>query len=151
MFKVIYFGKIINIALGIVLCTILGGFALWYNDQLNFYNFIFSFLTSFFVSYTIGDLIPAKKWGDSLATKLGLKEESSPAYFVSMIIVSVIMVTIISFMSVFMQLGFSEILIPTWLSLFPIMLILGYFALLVFFPLVLRLTTALTTEKREFN
>ncbi|WKY43953.1 hypothetical protein Q5O14_15175 [Eubacteriaceae bacterium ES2] len=136
MFKKIYFGKIINITLGIALCMTLGSFALWYNQQLNFSNFIFSFLTSFFVSYTVGDLIPAKKWGDSLAAKLNLKKESIPAYLISIIIVTICMVTIISFMSTLIQLGFSEILIPAWLSLFPLLLLIGYIAMLIFFHLL---------------
>ncbi|WP_394523844.1 DUF2798 domain-containing protein [Lacrimispora sp. JR3] len=140
------FGTIINSFIGFILCLGLNSYILYHNGSLTFLTFIISYIPAFAISYTIGDLIPAKMWGDKIAERLGRKEGTVGHALVSTLVLDAIMVTCIGFLCTLINVGFTPVLIPAWLSTYPPSLLIGYVLLLVFMPLALKLAVTLTKE-----
>ncbi len=139
------FGTIINLFLNIILCVSLSCYVLSHNGLLTLETFIVSFVSSFCIGYTIGDLVPGKMWGDKVAAALGLRANSLVAHFVSTILLAFVMVTSISFLANLVALGVNEHMIRAWLSLYPILWLGGYLLLLIFLPIGIKIAAALTS------
>ena len=129
------FGRIVNIIMNIFMCAAMSLFMLWMAQQragdaaqiLTPTSFIFSFITAFGIGYTIADIIPVFHVGDAVAKKLGLK--GAPAYFVTVLIIDLIITTLIGLFMTLINMteraGFVGA-IMSWLSTLPIMLLGGY-------------------------
>lgn len=141
------FGTIINVFVGIVVCLVLGLYVQYVNDAMAPTLVLHSYIASLFVSYTIGDLVPAKAWGDKLADKAGLKPETAPYHLVSTVLLAIGLVTPISFFNTFVAIGFQPFLLSAWWANYPILLALGYITLVFCFPLAVKTAVYLTTER----
>lgn len=140
------FGTIINVFVGIVVCLVLGLYVQFVNGAMAPLLIMHSYIASLFVSYTIGDLVPAKAWGDKLADKVGLKPERTAYHLVSTIVLAFGLVTPISFFNTFVAIGFQPILLAAWWGNYPVLLVLGYITLVFCFPLAVKTAVFLTSE-----
>ena len=146
MIRMERFGTIINIFVGVAVCLVLGLYIQYANDAFTPALILHGFVSSFFVSYVIGDLVPGKAWGDVLAAKAGLKEGSIAQHSVSTIVLAFCMVTPISFLSTYVGVGPHPMLIQIWFANYPVLLLLGYITLFLCFPLALKTAIFLTKD-----
>lgn len=147
MIKVERFTTIINIFVGVAVCLVLGLYLQYVNNAFSPELILHGFVSSFFVSYFIGDIIPGKAWGDLFADKLGLKQGVA-RHAVSTIILTFCMVTPISFLSTYVGVGPNPMLVQIWLANFPVLLGLGYITLFISFPIALKTAIFLTKDSR---
>lgn len=145
MIKMERFGTIINIFVGVAVCVVLGLYIQYVNNAFTPALIFHGVVSSFFVSYFIGDIIPGKAWGDLLAEKMGLKQGITQ-HFISTIVLAFCMVTPISFLSTYVSVGPNPMLIQIWLANYPVLLILGYITLFLSFPLALKTAMFLTKD-----
>lgn len=149
MIKMERFGTIINIFVGIVVCLILGLYVQYVNNAFTAPLILHGFISSFFVSYLIGDLVPAKAMGDAFANMLGLKPGTLLQHIVSTVILAFGMVTPISFFNTYIALGPVDFLVAAWWQNYPILLLIGYITLLIFFPLAVKTAVYLTKQSSQ--
>lgn len=149
MIKMERFGTIINIFLGIVVSLVLGLYIQYVHNAFTVPQILHGFLSSFFISYVIGDLLPAKKWGNALTTKLGLMEGALIQHIISTAVLALGMVTLISFFSVYIAIGPVDNLFAAWWTNYPSVLLLGYITLLLFFPAALKTAVLLTQQNPQ--
>lgn len=143
------FGTIINIFLSIIVSLVLGLYIQYINDAFTVPQILHGFLSSFFISYVIGDLLPAKKWGNDLTTKLGLKEGALIQHIISTAVLALGMVTLISFFSTYIAIGPVDHLFMAWWTNYPKVLLLGFITLLLFFPVALKTAIFLTQQNLQ--
>ena len=134
------YGRIMNIVMNLFMCTVFSLYMLWVQQQragdmaqiFTPLNFVISFITAFGIGYVTADLIPVFHAGDWVAKKLGLS--GVPAYFVTVLIIDLILTTIIGFFMSFIntieRFGFAGMFM-SWLSTYPMMLLLGYIVQLI--------------------
>lgn len=134
------YGRIMNIVMNVFMCAVFSFFMLWTMQQrvgdvaqiLTPTGFLLSFITAFGIGYVVADLIPVFHAGDAVAKKLGL--EGVPGYFVTVLVIDLIVTTIISFLMACINMvdkvGFMGALM-SWASMYPIMLLLGYLVQLI--------------------
>lgn len=134
------FGRIVNILMNTAMCAVFSLFMLYImqqrmGDAVQIFTpmgFVISFLEAFGIGYVVADVIPIHAAGSSVAKKLKL--EGAPAYFVSVLVIDLIITTILSFILMFIntidRAGFMGFLM-TWLSMYPIMLLIGYVVQLI--------------------
>lgn len=143
------FGTIINIFLGIVVSLVLGLYIQYVNNAFTIPQILHGFVSSFFISYVIGDLLPAKKWGDTLTIKLGLNDGTLMQHIISIAVLTFGMVTLISFFSTYVAIGPVEHLFLAWWTNYPRVLLLGYITLLLFFPAAVKTAVFLTQKNSQ--
>ncbi|AGF58708.1 hypothetical protein DUF2798 [Clostridium saccharoperbutylacetonicum N1-4(HMT)] len=102
---------------------------------------IISTLEAFIINLISSLIIPANKLGEIFAKKFNAKENSFLFSALSNFIVSGIYVTIVSFFMTVINVGVSSILFVAWISIYPIVFIVGYIVSLIFAPFALKLTT----------
>ncbi|MEO1771013.1 hypothetical protein [Candidatus Enterococcus ferrettii] len=146
MIRMERFGTIINIFVGVAVCLVLGLYIQYVNKAFTPELIFHGFVSSFFVSYVIGDLIPGKAWGDALAAKIGLKNGNFSQHLVSTIVLAFCMVTPISFLSTYVGVGPHPMLLQIWFTNYPVLLVLGYITLFLSFPLALKTAIYLTKD-----
>ena len=86
------------------------------------------------VNLVIGFVIPEKKIGGKLIQILKL-EQSKLSFFVMMLVIVVINVLGISACAVVKNVGFSPLFWPVWTGLLPVLMVVGYLAAVIFFPI----------------
>jgi membrane protease YdiL (CAAX protease family) len=139
-----HFGRIINVFLCFFLSIALSIVALVYTNELTFTGLVLSFISSFAISYFIADITNVGELGMRFAKAVKLKEHSLPFTLVNTAIVCIIMVTLTSFFSTILSVGFQPILMMAWISIYPYWMLVGYICLLILTPLAERLAGALT-------
>lgn len=134
------FGRIVNIIMNVFMCAAFSFFMLWTMQQrvgdmaqiLTPSAFILSFITAFGIGFTTADLIPVFSAGSAVARKLNLK--GVPAYFVTVLVIDLIITTIMGFLMTCINMveraGFMGAFM-TWLGLWPISLLIGYIVQLI--------------------
>lgn len=145
MIKMERFGTIINIFVGVAVCIVLGLYIQYVNKAFTPDLILHGVVSSFFISYFIGDIIPGKAWGDGLADRLGLKQGIAQ-HSVSTIILAFCMVTPISFLSTYVGVGLHPRLIQIWFANYPVLMLLGYVTLFICFPLALKTAIFFTKD-----
>lgn len=137
------FGRIVNIIMNLILCSVLSVYVLWTvqnipgNEMLPILTplgFFVSLVSSFGVGYTIGDLVPGYQWGQALAAKLGVKSKI-PAHLVASLIHDIVMVTLISFIMTWInnvQTIGMEGVIQSWLMVYPFLFVAAYLIIAIF-------------------
>lgn len=129
------FGRIVNIIMNIFMCAAFSTFMLWtmqqrVGDMAQIFTplgWIISFITAFGIGYVTADLIPVFKAGSFVAKKLGLK--GVPAYFVTVLVIDLIVTSIIGFFMTFINTAERAGIMGAvmgWLQMLPIMLVVGY-------------------------
>lgn len=102
---------------------------------------IISTVEAFIVNFIASLLIPADKLGEMFAKKCGAKENSFIFAALNNLIICGIYVTIVSFAMTLINVGFSPMLFPAWLSIYFIVFGSGYIISLLITPLAFKLTT----------
>ena len=131
------FGRIVNIIMNLILCSILSVYVLWTvqnvpgNEALPILTplgFAVSLVSSFAMGYLIGDLVPAYSWGQRLAAAIGAKRKI-PNHLVASLFHDIVMVTLISFIMTWInniqQAGLDGT-IQAWLAVYPFLFVAGY-------------------------
>lgn len=85
------------------------------------------------VNMMIGFVVPEKRLGEFLCGKLQLKDSLS--FFFTMLIIVLINVVGISLCVVLKNVGFHRQFFGVWIELLPVLLLVGYPAALIWFPL----------------
>ncbi|MFA0815509.1 MAG: hypothetical protein ACC608_06930 [Anaerofustis sp.] len=115
----------INLCFNIVLGAIFTGFMLFVNGALDTYTFFVSFAGSFAVGFTVGTLLPAPQWGESLAKAMKLKDHGFMEYFVKCVIITICFVTVIAAVLMFINTPKGYFL-PALLGVYPQLLLGGF-------------------------
>ena len=131
-----WYGRIVNFIMNILMCALLSTVVLWTvqnlpgNEGVPIFtplSWFVAFIDSFFVGMFIGDWIPGYAWGQKVAGALKLK--GLPNYIVSIAVLCFCMVTCISFICTFISnvqsIGMAGV-IDSWLMVYPTLLGLGY-------------------------
>ena len=129
------FGRIVNIIMNIFMCAAFSTFMLWtmqqrVGDMAQIFTplgWVISFITAFGIGYVTADIIPVFKAGSFVAKKLGLK--GMPAYFVTVLVIDLIVTSIIGFFMTFINTAERAGIMGAvmgWLQMLPIMLVIGY-------------------------
>lgn len=139
-----HFGRIINIFLCFFLSMALSSVALICTHEFTFQGLVIAFIGSFGISYFIGDVTNVGELGIRFAKALNLKENTVPFLLVDTAVVCIIMVTLTSFFSTVLSLGFKPILVPAWVSIYPYWMLVGYIFLLILMPIAVKLAESLT-------
>lgn len=125
-------GLFMNITFGILFCLIMSVVVMYrVGAPITPETVFMSLVSSFFVSYTIGDLVPSTVWGNKLAAKIGLGKVGS--YFFSLIVHDFFMCTLCSFIVTFSMNGFTMTTITAWWYNYPILLVFAYILMVVMF------------------
>ena len=95
----------------------------------------------------IGFAIPERKLGDFICRKLKLKYPLS--HFFSMFIIVLINVVGISLCVVLKNIGFHRQFFEVWVSLLPILLLVGYFSALIWFPVANKIVNVIFKKNSE--
>ncbi|PJI09169.1 MULTISPECIES: hypothetical protein [Clostridium] len=140
------FGTIMNLGMNAILGVVLTSVALTLLNALIPLVFIQNFILSLAIGFFVGDLIPAPALGEKLADALGCKGKFM-RHLISTIVISLLMVTIISFLCQFISFGTK--MMPIWLKCMPYLLGFGTAAIFIALPIVLRIALFLTAGYEE--
>lgn len=99
------------------------------------------------VNLLIGFIIPEKELGDSICRKLKLKYSLS--HFFTMFVIVLINVVGISLCVVLKNIGFRRQFLEVWAGLLPVLLLVGYFAALIWFPVTNKIVNAIFKKSSE--
>lgn len=134
------FGRIMNIVMNIFMSGVFSAFMLWTmqqraGDMAQIFTptaFVLSFITGFGIGYATTDIIPVFRAGSAVAKKLNLK--GVPGYFVTVLIVDLIVTTILSFLmtsiNMVERVGVMGAFM-SWINMLPLLLLIGYVVQLV--------------------
>lgn len=99
------------------------------------------------VNLMIGFIIPEKELGDSICRKLKLKYPIS--HFFTMFVIVVINVIGISMCVVLKNTGFHRQFFVVWVDLLPVLLLVGYIAALIWFPMTNKIINVIFKKNSE--
>ena len=140
--RIIYI--IMNIVIGIVvsLCLMIGVMQVPVTAD----GLLKSVVLSFFIGYTVSDLIPAMNWGNALAAALKVRNPLG-AHFISSAVLAFFMGTFILFFCAYINIydlaGMPGV-IGFFISAFWLVLLAAYVSILVFVPLGGKVATAIS-------
>lgn len=104
-------------------------------------------LLMFAIGFTVGMIvsliIPLGKISIFINKKLNVKEKSLAWVLVGNIVPSIIMTTILTFVMTLVNVGFSNILFIAFLSMLPIMLLIGYIVICIVNTILMKLIAKL--------
>jgi hypothetical protein len=142
-----YFGLVMGMWMMAVLAITMSVVVLLLNTgTLPLIPLIISTLEAFSINFISSLIIPANKFGKIFAKKCGAKENSFIFTALSNLIVTGIYVTIVSFGMTLVNVGFTPVLISAWLSIYPIVFVIGYIIVLAVGPLAFKLTTQIVEQ-----
>ncbi|GEM_PF-3029140 len=130
-----------NITCGLLFCLVMSIIVLFRNEQmtglpagtlLNVKMVAFSVIQAFFVSYTIGDLVPSYSWGTAFCAKNNMGKV--PSYFITIAIHAFIIGTICSLICTFIAVDagtFSFTTLIAWWTNYPILLLAAYVLMVI--------------------
>lgn len=140
--RVIYIAM--NVVIGVVLSACITIFVM--GAPITVEGLAPSVVTSFFIGYTVSDLVPALDWGYALAEKLGAKGRVA-VHLISSAVLAFFMGTLIllfmAFLNVFAQGGMAGV-VSFFASAYGLVLVAAYACILAFLPLVMKLAGAVT-------
>jgi hypothetical protein len=128
---------VLAIAMALVATIVSGG-------TLTIGGLAFMALCAFVINFVASLIIPANRIGAAFCQKLNIHTESLGHYFLTTFVNTFLYVTIISFGMTLINIGFTAILVPAWLGLYPILLIAGYAVALIAGPFALKLAKKLS-------
>jgi hypothetical protein len=149
------FGRIVNICMNIVMCAALSFYVLFTvqnipgNEMLPILTplgFFVSFVQSFAVGMTVGDLVPAIAWGNKLAAAMRVTNRVA-THLISVVVLALVMVTSISFICTWLtnvQTMGMEGVMASWLMVYPVLLVGGYVILATFLIPAMKLAAAIS-------
>ena len=148
------FTRIMNLIMNLVLCACFSAYALWVaqhvpgNESQPIFTplgFAVSYVMSFCVGMFVADFMPAFLWGQKLSARIGLKGWG--AYALSVLVVTFVMVTILSFtcnwMNNVQRIGFMPV-VMSFLSTYPAMFVGGYIIEFILIKPAMKVATAVS-------
>ncbi|MDR1509283.1 MAG: hypothetical protein LBS53_06555 [Synergistaceae bacterium] len=100
-------------------------------------------VSAFLINFVTSLIIPASKLGESFAKTCGASVGTKKHYFLVMLVVTFIYVTVVSLGMTAISVGLNETFIPAWLHMYPVLFGAGYVVALLTMPLAMKLTSAL--------
>lgn len=140
--RIIYI--IMNIVIGIVvsLCLMIGVMQVPVTPD----GLLKSVVLSFFIGYTVSDLVPAMNWGNALAAALKVRNQLG-AHFISSAVLAFFMGTFILFFCAYINIydlaGMPGV-IGFFISAYWLVLLAAYVSILIFVPLGGKVATAIS-------
>lgn len=110
--------------------------------------FLMDIMFAWGINLVIGLLVPEKKIGEKLIWLLKL-EQSKISFFVMMLVIVVINVLGISACAVLKNVGFSTVFWKAWIGLLPILMVVGYIAAIIFFPVTNGIVKRINQNKNK--
>lgn len=95
------------------------------------------------MGFFVGTVVPSKDWGDRVESVMNLKEGGLAAHLVSCAVLSFAMITIMITALAWLNAGIGEFG-AMWMFLYPMLLPVGYIAIVLCLPLCIRAAIALT-------
>ena len=119
MFRKDQFGFVFNTIFALFFSFALTAFTHWQKGQLTLAALIPAFVCTFAVNYTLSCFIPIIRIGGAFAALFTKKEESLLFYLLRTFMNVLIMVAGVLFFMLFIEMGFSADLLPTFVRAFP--------------------------------
>lgn len=145
------FESIMNTVLSAILSLVLSLALLLKNNAFAWDAYIMSAIESFVVAYFLGSVIPAPRWGMALALKLGCKKDGFPAHLIRTAVLALCLIGCTSLILTFLKVGITPIFFNAWMSIFPLLLSVGYVGLLIAFPIVFRIAAKASIQPQKVD
>lgn len=146
------FPKVIVIVVSLLLAVVMTFVAYMTGHDglkgLTFEYYVQQLLINFAFAYTIGVLVPVDILGTKLAFKLGVKNETDiKCHFIRSFVMALVPVCILSFIFMFLDFGFDPMLFGAWIKAFPLLTLIVYVILLIFFPVCVKVTELICSKE----
>ena len=149
MFRKDQFGIVFNTIFSIFFSLVITAFILFRQDALGAESLATGFVSAFAVNFTLGSFIPLVKVGNAFASLFTKNEKSIIFYLLRMFMIVLIMTAGMSFIMMFLEMGFSAQLLPAFVFSLPVTFAFAYVVAALCFPLLLKLTQALCSKSME--
>ena len=146
MFRRDQFGIVFNTIFSIFFSLVLTAFILFRQGALGVESLCTGFVSAFGVNFTLGSYIPLVKVGNAFASRFVKEEKSIGFYLLRMFMIVLIMTAGMSFLMMFIEMGFSPALLPAFLFSFLPTFAFAYAAGALCFPLLLKITQSLCVK-----
>ena len=146
MFRKDQFGFVFNTVFSIFFALVLTAFSLFMQGKLTAESLITGFVCAFAINFTLGSFIPLVKVGDGFASLFTKKQKSIVFYLLRMFMIVLIMTIGMSFLMMFIEMGFSPALLPAFFGSLPGTFAFAYVVAALCFPLLLKLTQKLCVK-----
>lgn len=143
MFRRDQFGFVFNTVFSIFFALVLTAFSLFMQGKLTAGSLITGFVCAFAINFTLGSFIPLVRVGDGFASLFTRNQKSIVFYLLRMFAIVLIMTIGMSFLMMFIEMGFSPALLPAFLSSLPGTFAFAYVVAAMCFPLLLKATLAM--------
>lgn len=138
MFRKDQFGFVFNTVFSIFFAFVLTLFSLFMQHKLTAESLITGFVCAFAINFTLGSFIPLVKVGNAFASLFAKNEKSFVFYLLRMFIIVLIMTVGMSFLMMFIEMGFSPALFPAFFTSLPGTFVFAYVVAALCFPLLLK-------------
>lgn len=147
MFKKTQFGIVFNSIFSLVFSVALTVFVQFRNGGLTFNGFMMGLVPAFAINFVLGSYIPVLKIGNLFAG-LFIKNERNPLfYFLRMFAIVFIMTSLMSFLVMFSEMGFTPVLLIAFGTSFLPTFLYAYVVGVILFPFLLKMTMKLCTKE----
>lgn len=147
MLKKDKFEIVFNTLFAIILSAALTIFIQVVNSTLSFENFLIGFTPSFAINFSLETYINLLSMGNAFA-RLFIKNEKNFAFHLLRIFAIVfIMAAVMSFLCMFIEMGFASVFLITWVTAFPMIFIVAYIIALIFFPIIMKSSLAICSKE----
>ena len=143
MFRKDQFGFVFNTIFSIFFSFVLTVFIQFQQHTLSLGTLIPGLVSAFAVNFTLGSFIPLVKVGNGFAAIFTKNEESIVFYLLRMFMIVLIMTAGMSFIMMFIEMGFSAALLPAFAFSFLPTFAFAYVVGALCFPLLLKLTQSM--------
>ena len=146
MFRRDQFGFVFNTIFSIFFSLVLTAFIQFRQGVLTPGNLVTGFVQAFAVNFTIGSFVPLVKVGNAFAHLFVKDENSFVFYLLRMFMIVLIMTAGMSFIMMFIEMGFSSAFLPAFIFSLPLTLLFAYIVGCVCFPFLLKFTQSLCVK-----
>lgn len=147
MFKKTSFPVVFNFWLALVIGIIMTITSKLLSQQLSFESVVVGSFSGFFVCMAWEFMIDLPGFGNFFVKKFNLKMDSTPAYFVRIFFIALLLVIIMSFCMMFIEMGFGLFAnLNLWAMAILPMLVVAYVSVLILFKPLLALTGMMCTK-----
>ena len=146
MFRRDQFGFVFNTIFSIFFSLVLTAFIQFQQGTLSFGTLVPGFVSAFAVNFTLGSFIPLVKVGNGFASIFTKNEKSIVFYLLRMLMIVLIMTAGMSFIMMFIEMGFHPALLPAFAFSFLPTFAFAYIVGSACFPLLLKLTQSLCVK-----
>lgn len=147
MFKKSQFGIVFNSIFSLIFSVALTLFVQLQSGRFTFNSFMMGLVPAFAINFVLGSYIPILKIGNLFA-RLFIKDEKNPLfYFFRMFAIVLIMTSLMSFLVMFSEMGFTPVLLFAFGGSFLPTFLYAYVVAVTLFPFLLKITMNLCTRE----